>query len=108
MPPRPKKEPVESGRFYEIRDQVSGNRRGPYKLTEDIVFPEMTPRLMRQYNAEEDLTKKMHVLLGGHFEDVEALYDERPIEEWNAFLRDLRAHYFGQGAEDIPGGSNGS
>lgn len=108
MPPRKKEEPIEEGRFFEIRDQVAGQRRGAYKLTNDIAFPEMTRTLLKQWHAAETQEEKIKILLGNKIEEVEELYADRPIEEWVAFLKDVRAHYFGQGAEEIPGGSNGS
>lgn len=115
MPPRKKDtepqavEPVESGRFYELRDSVAGNRRGPYKLTENLVFPELTRRRLRECMAAPTVDEQVKILLGGdHEEAVEALYADRPIEEWAAFRKDLLAHYFGQGAEQLPGGSAGS
>ncbi|MFJ4653853.1 hypothetical protein ACIP5Y_21510 [Nocardia sp. NPDC088792] len=112
MPPRKKdaqpEEAVESGRFYELRDQAAGARRGPYKLTQDIVFPEMTRRLLKDYAAAPTEEEKAKILFGGYVDAVEALYDDRPIEEWRAFLSDVRAHYFGQGAAELPGGSQGS
>lgn len=120
MPPR-KKEPADDkpvGRFYELRDQVAGNRRGAYRLTEDIAFPELTYSRVKEYTAAPTNEEKTRLLLGGHYEGdevvgghydaVEALYSDRPIEEWQAFMVDVRAHYFGQGAQEIPGGSNGS
>ena len=109
MPPRKKDaEPVESGRFYELRDEVAGQRRGVYKLTDDIVFPEMTRRLLKDWLAADTEDEKARILFGDHLEEIEDLYADRPIEEWAAFMRDVRAHYFGQGAEQLPGGSQGS
>ncbi|KZM68126.1 hypothetical protein [Nocardia terpenica] len=99
---------VQVGRFYELQQELSATRRGPYQLTEAISIPPLTlaqSRAIRKANSDDEQLK---ILLGEHFAAIIALYDDRPLDEWLAFQNDLYAHFFGQGARELPGGSSGS
>ncbi|MFC4126437.1 hypothetical protein [Nocardia rhizosphaerae] len=98
----------DEGRFYEIQQELAAKRRGPYHLTEDIVIQPMTRRQAKALRTTEDEEEQLAVLLGDQFDAVEELFDDRPLDEWIAFQEDLYAHFFGAGATELPGGSEGS
>lgn len=97
-----------AGRFYELQQELGGNRRGPYRLTDDIVIQPITRRQLKAMRAAQSEDEQMEILLGDQCEAVEALYSERPFDEWLAFQHDLYAFLFGAGAAELPGGSEGS
>ncbi|QIS16596.1 hypothetical protein [Nocardia arthritidis] len=96
------------GRFFEIQQELSDRRRGPYQLTKDIVIQPMTRRQAIAMRDAEGDEEQLKILLGGQYEAIAALYDDRPFDEWVAFQRDLYAHFYGAGAAELPGGSSGS
>ncbi|WP_327139332.1 hypothetical protein [Nocardia sp. NBC_01327] len=111
MPPRKKTDEVSEvpqGRFYDLQQELAGKRRGPYRLTADIEISMPTRGQIRRISQTDDYDEQLAILLGGHVAAVEELYEDRPLDEWAAFQTDLRAHFFGQGAAELPGGSEGS
>ncbi|MFR9750489.1 hypothetical protein ACL02S_05575 [Nocardia sp. 004] len=109
----PRKSPAKTGisdegRFYEIQQELTAKRRGPYQLTSDIAIQPMTRRQAKALRETQDEEEQLAILLGDQHEAVEELFDDRPIDEWIAFQEDLYAHFFGQGSTELPGGSAGS
>ncbi|MFI9506975.1 hypothetical protein [Nocardia sp. NPDC052566] len=98
----------EVGRFYELQQELAERRRAPYRLTKDIVIQPMTRKQARAMRDAEGDDAQLRILLGDQFGAVEALYDERPFDEWIAFQRDLYAYFYGAGSTELPGGSSGS
>jgi hypothetical protein len=98
----------DTGRFYEIQQELAGQRRGPYRLTEQIVIQPMTRKQARALRDEQDEDRQLAILLGDQYDAVEDLFADRPIDEWIAFQNDLYEHFFGEGALELPGGSQGS
>jgi hypothetical protein len=98
----------DEGRFYEIQQELSRKRRGPYWLTGDIAVQPITRRQAKAMREAETEDEQLAVLLGDQYEAIEALFDDRPIDEWVAFQEDLYAHFFGEGSTALPGGSEGS
>ncbi|MBF6332374.1 hypothetical protein [Nocardia transvalensis] len=98
----------DEGRFFEIQAEVAARRRGPYVLTPDIVIQPITRGQAKAMREARDENEQLRILLGEHADAVEALFDDRPLDEWVAFQRDLQQHFYGQGATEIPGGSQGS
>lgn len=98
----------DEGRFYEIQQELSRKRRGPYFLTSDIAIQPMTRRQAKALRETQDEEQQLAIILGDQHEAVEALFDDRPIDEWIAFQEDLYAHFFGEGSSALPGGSEGS
>ncbi|MFC9475416.1 hypothetical protein ACFTS5_24790 [Nocardia sp. NPDC056952] len=98
----------DAGRFFEIQQELSSKRRGPYRLTEDILIQPITRRQMRAIRDEQDEDKQLAIVLGQDYEAVEELFADRPVDEWLAFQEDLNAYFFGEGAAELPGGSQGS
>ncbi|MBH0775027.1 hypothetical protein [Nocardia bovistercoris] len=96
------------GRFHELQAELAPRRRAPYRLTDEISIAPVTRgqllALRRTHNDDE----QMAVVLGDQYDAVEALFAERPLDEWYAFQKDLYAHLFGQGSSELPGGSQGS
>lgn len=101
-------EDVPEGRFYELQKELAPRRRTPYRLTRDIVIHPLTKRQAETIRDSNDETEQLKTLLGEHHDAVNALYDARPLEEWVAFQRDLYDHFYGEGAAQLPGGSQGS
>jgi hypothetical protein len=101
-------EPVAEGRFYELQQELGPRRRVAYKLTADIEIPPITRGQLRSLRRAVDDDEQMAIILGVHYDAVEALFADRPAEEWFAFQRDVYGHFFGQGSADLPGGSQGS
>ncbi|MGW4371047.1 hypothetical protein ACWEKT_35940 [Nocardia takedensis] len=98
----------DEGRFHEIQQEIAARRRGPYRLTADISIQPMTRRQAKALRDTQDEDEQLAILLGDQYEAVEDLFDDRPIDEWIAFQEDLYAHFFGEGALHLPGGSEGS
>lgn len=96
------------GRFYELTQELAPRRRAPYRLTEDIAIGPVTRGQLKALRATGDDDEQMEIVLGEHAAAVEELFADRPVDDWYAFQRDLYAHLFGQGAADLPGGSEGS
>ncbi|WP_037162446.1 hypothetical protein [Rhodococcoides fascians] len=99
----------DEGRLYEIREELDKKRRGPYILTSDIHIQPLTrgqARKLREARGDEDAQLK--IILGEHFDAVNAIYDELPLDEWIEFNKDLNEHFYGRGATEVPGGSTGS
>ncbi len=99
---------AEVGRFHQLQAEVAPRRRKPYQLTADIAIPPVTRGQLLALRAESDEDRQIAIVLGEQREAVEALFADRPMEEWAAFAYDLYAYLFGQGATDVPGGSQGS
>ncbi|MEV6063870.1 hypothetical protein [Nocardia asteroides] len=98
----------DEGRFYEIQQELAARRRGPYHLTAEISIQPMTRRQAKALRDTGDEDEQLAILLGDQHQAVEDLFDDRPIDEWIAFQEDLYAHFFGEGATQLPGGSEGS
>lgn len=98
----------DEGRFFEIQQELSGKRRGPYQLTADIAIQPLTRKQARALRETDDEDEQLAILLGDQYEAVEDLYADRPLDEWVAFQNDLYAHFYGEGAAALPGGSSGS
>lgn len=96
------------GRFYELQQQLAPSRRVPYRLTEDIEIHPVTRAQVLALRKTRDDDEQMAIVLGDQYEEVEQLFADRPHDEWTAFQADLYSHLFGQGAGDLPGGSQGS
>ncbi|WP_306358700.1 MULTISPECIES: hypothetical protein [unclassified Nocardia] len=96
------------GRFYELQQEVAARRRGPYRLTGDIVIEPLTLGQAKQVRDAKTEDDKLRAVLGSHYEAVEALYVDQPLDEWIAFQRDLFTWFYGDGAVEVPGGSQGS
>ncbi|WP_225725466.1 MULTISPECIES: hypothetical protein [unclassified Nocardia] len=96
------------GRFYELQQELSSRRRAPYRLTADIAIPPVTRGQLKALRSTRDDDEQMAIVLGEHAAAVEDLFADRSVDEWYAFQRDLYAHLFGQGAAELPGGSEGS
>ncbi|MFI7001335.1 hypothetical protein [Nocardia sp. NPDC050175] len=97
-----------TGRFYELQEELGGRRRGPYRLTDDIVIQPITRGQLKAMRAAQSEDEQLEILLGDQYAAVEALYAERPFDDWLAFQHDLYAFLFGAGAAELPGGSEGS
>ncbi|MFC3963511.1 hypothetical protein [Nocardia jiangsuensis] len=104
----PTSETAAGGRFHELQQELAPRRREPYRLTDDIRIPPVTRGQVLALRRTNDDDEQMAIVLGDQQAAVEALYAERPVDEWYAFQRDLYAHLFGQGAAELPGGSPGS
>ncbi|MEV0028820.1 hypothetical protein [Nocardia sp. NPDC050793] len=96
------------GRFHELRQELAPRRRAPYRLTDDIAIPPVTRGQLLALRRTDNDDEQMAIVLGGQYEAVEALFADRPLDEWLAFQKDLYAHLFGQGSSELPGGSSGS
>lgn len=97
-----------AGRFHELQSELAPTRRTPYRLTADITIAPVTRAQVLALRKTRDDDEQMAIVLGDQYEAVEALFADRPHEEWGAFQSDLYAHLFGQGAGELPGGSQGS
>lgn len=98
----------EGGRFYELQQELAPNRRAAYRLTDDISIPPVTRGQLLALRSTHNDDEQMAIVLGDQYEAVEKLFAERPLDEWYAFQQDLYAHLFGQGSQELPGGSQGS
>jgi hypothetical protein len=98
-------EQAREGRFYELQDQLAPARRGHYQLTPDIVLAMPTRRHLKAFRNAPDDESKIAALLGERYTEVDALFEDRPADEWLAFQRDYYDHFFGAGAAALPGGS---
>jgi hypothetical protein len=98
----------DEGRFYEIQRELAAKRRGPYHLTADIAIQPLTRRQARLLAETDDEEQQLRILLGDAYDAVDDLFADRPIDEWVAFQNDLYAHFYGEGAMELPGGFEGS
>ncbi|MCU1644566.1 MAG: hypothetical protein JWN03_4841 [Nocardia sp.] len=98
----------DEGRFYEIQRELASKRRGPYHLTADVAIQPLTRRQARLLAEIDDEEEQLRILLGDAYDAVDDLFADRPIDEWVAFQNDLYAHFYGEGAMELPGGSEGS
>lgn len=96
------------GRFHELQQELAPKRRTPYRLTDSIAIPPVTRGQILALRKTRDDDEQMAIVLGDQYEEVEKLFADRPHDEWFAFQSDLYAHLFGQGAGELPGGSQGS
>lgn len=104
--PEPKPDVAPIGRFYDLQREVPLPE--PYVLTEDIVI---TPLTKRQFKAIQEATDEEaigRISLGDHYDAIEALYDDRPLGEWQAFLVEVNEYLFGKGVGQAPGKSEES
>ncbi|WP_032380952.1 hypothetical protein [Rhodococcoides fascians] len=98
----------DEGRFFEIREELDKKRRGPYVLTKDIVINPITRRQAREIRNAKNEDEQLKIILGDNFDAVEALYDDLELDDWVEFQKDLQNHFYGNGATEVPGGSEGS
>ncbi|MFI9508426.1 hypothetical protein [Nocardia sp. NPDC052566] len=96
------------GRFHELQQELAPRRRAPYRLTDDIAIAPVTRGQLLALRRTNNDDEQMVIVLGDQYEAVEALFADRPLDEWLAFQKDLYAHLFGQGSSELPGGSSGS
>ncbi|MFB7719338.1 hypothetical protein [Nocardia sp. NPDC056100] len=96
------------GRFHELQQELAPRKRAPYRLTEDITIAPVTRGQILALRRTQNDDEQMAIVLGDRYEAVEALFADRPLDEWYAFQKDLYAHLFGQGSTELPGGSQGS
>ncbi|MFI6168847.1 hypothetical protein ACIBCN_18850 [Nocardia sp. NPDC051052] len=98
----------DEGRLWEIQQELAARRRGPYVLTADISIQPLTRRQAKAIRAATNEDDQLRILLGDQHDAIEALFDDRPLDEWVMFQRDLQNHFYGDGASELPGGSVGS
>jgi hypothetical protein len=98
----------DEGAFYRIQQELEAKRKGPYVLTKDIVIPPITRGQAKQMRKAPDEEAQLRILLGEHYDAVDKLYDDRPLDEWLQFQKDLPEHFYGKGVMGLPGGSQGS
>ena len=99
---------VETGRLYEIRAELASKRKGPYVLTEDISIAPPTFKTIKKLRTAKDDEQRLAIILGDDKDAIEALFDDRPFDEWLEFQKDLFEHLYGKGVLALPGGSQGS
>lgn len=105
--PAPRNKPTGKpvGRFFELQQEVSVPE--PYVLTSRISISAPTRDQVAQLrNLEGDAADR--AILGEHADAIFELYAERPVQEWEAFTRDLYEHFFGAGVGDVEGKSGPS
>lgn len=106
VPKAAAKEPV--GRFYELQQETKDKIPEPYVLTEQItVYPLTRRRNIDLFAAETD-EQAGRALLGDAYDAIVALYDDLPVEDWNAFMTEVKTHLFGQAVDEAPGKSEES
>lgn len=94
------------GRFYELQQEVKVPE--DYVLTSKIRIKPMTRKqaiAMRSAATDEDANR---IFLGDQADAVFELYDDRPEQEWAAFVADLFQHFMGPGLDDAEGKSEES
>lgn len=94
------------GRFYELQKEVSVPE--PYVLTSKITITAPTREQMVALRSMPDGEAADRAVLGDQADAVFELYSKRPIQEWEAFVTDLYAHFFGKGGNDVEGKSEPS
>jgi hypothetical protein len=98
----------DEGRLYEIQREVAAKRKGAYHLVDDIYVQPLTrgqAKAMRKAQGEE---AQLRILLGDSYDRIDALFDDKPIDEWVAFQQDMKEHFYGKGVDAVAGGSQGS
>jgi hypothetical protein len=98
----------EVGRFHALMQEAAPARRAPYQLTRELALPMPTAKQVRAFRnaiTEED---RLEALVGEHISAIEEMFDNEPYDVYQRFLKDYYDHFFGQGAADVPGGSEGS
>lgn len=93
------------GRFYQLQREVAPKRKGPYQLTADIFLTMPSKDSVDQFREAATTEDKFRALLGDSYEAVDALFGPEGQDLWLAFQADFYAHFFGQGANQLPGGS---
>lgn len=96
------------GRFYALMQELAPARRRPYRLTADLVLPQPTAKQVRAFRAATTEDEQFKALAGDAYSAVMDLFDDQPYDVWRAFTKDYYEHYFGNGAQELPGGSSGS
>lgn len=94
------------GRFLELQQEVKVP--APIVLTDDLVITTPTKRQLEAFSTAETVDERLAALLGKDFAKVVALFDDQPYQLWVKFQKDVQEHFFGAGASDVPGKSEGS
>lgn len=92
------------GRLAELQQEVEVPE--PYVLTNTITITAPTRRQMREIVAakgNEELADK--AFFGEHYDALNELFDDRPQQEWAAFVQEISEHFFGKGSGEVPGKS---
>lgn len=91
-----RKPPV--GRFFELQQEVKIPE--DYVLTAKIRIKPPTRKQMVAFHSATTDEEVHRAFLGDQYDAVTELYDDRPAQEWSAFIGDAYAHMFGPGADD--------
>ncbi|MGW5267262.1 hypothetical protein ACWEQ4_01295 [Rhodococcus sp. NPDC003994] len=98
----------DEGRLYEIQAEVARTAKGPYVLTPDIVVQPLTRGQAKKMRTAENEEVRARILLGDAYDAADALFEDRDVREWVQFVKELQDHFYGKGATEVPGGSQGS
>jgi hypothetical protein len=91
---------------------AEGDATYPIELPElGITLPVPTRKQITAYYeiqesdrpAKERGEESWKILLGKHHTKVMKYFDDRPVNEWNAFSRFVSIEWFGRGADEVEG-----
>lgn len=94
------------GRFFELQQEVSVPE--DYVLTSKIKIKAPTRAQMIAFRTATEPEVADRAYLGDAADAVFDLFNDRPEQEWDAFVRDLYSHFAGPGAGDVEGKSEES
>lgn len=83
-------------RLIEIRRKAAKERPAPYVLTSDIIIPMPTRKQIMSLEEGQSEEDQMVIVLGEKHDMVLSVFDDRPIDEWHMFQRELYEHFFGR------------
>lgn len=93
--------PIKIGRLAELQREVKIPE--PYVLTSKITIKNPTRGQMKAIRAAKNDDESDKAFFGDQYDAVNALFDDRPEQEWKAFAKDIYEHFFGKGADDVEG-----
>jgi hypothetical protein len=91
-----RKPPV--GRFYDLQQEVKIPE--DYVLTAKIRIKPLTKKQMAAFRLSDAGEDADRAFFGDNYDAISELYDDRPEQEWMAFVADVYQHFFGPGVDD--------
>ncbi|PQP24165.1 hypothetical protein [Rhodococcus opacus] len=89
------------GRFFELQREVK--IPDPIELAEGIVIKPPTKNQLQAFSVAETAEERESALLGADYEKIVEFYGDKPYQLWVDFQKKIQDHFFGPGADEVPG-----
>lgn len=92
--------------FFELSTEVEVPNpiRVPTPAGDYIITPP-TRRQMRELQEAPTGEAGNRALIGEHYDEIAAYYDDLPVQHWDRFIEAIGENFFGKGANSVPGKS---